>query len=237
MKDQIKLLIQLQGIDSSLDAMRQEMSAGPQELEQMKLETDELEQRLTQIQANVAEMGKKKRDLEGNIEADSESIEKSQGRLQQVKTNREFKATQKEVDDLKKRKRDAEEQLLALMEELEKTEITQKELTAELAEKKTGCQAKDEDVTKVNISFEKQIVELTEDKGKIAAAIPPELLHRYNFIRDRREGLALAGVVRGTCEACHLSIPPQEFINLQKAESLMTCPGCQRIIYWEPDIT
>jgi predicted nucleic acid-binding Zn-ribbon protein len=38
-------------------------------------------------------------------------------------------------------------------------------------------------------------------------------------------------VVGHTCKGCNRNIPPQLFIVLQRAESIETCPNCNRIIY------
>ncbi len=43
--------------------------------------------------------------------------------------------------------------------------------------------------------------------------------------------MAIAKVEDAVCEGCHMNIPPQMYNELQRFESLMYCPQCQRIIY------
>jgi hypothetical protein len=69
-------------------------------------------------------------------------------------------------------------------------------------------------------------------RDELAAKVSPNVLKKYSTIRLRR-GLAVVPVVRGTCMGCHMAIPPQLFITLQRANSVETCPTCNRIVYWD----
>ena len=65
----------------------------------------------------------------------------------------------------------------------------------------------------------------------------PGLLAKYENIRRRRAGIALAPVVGGTCRGCNRNIPPQLNIVLQRADTIEICPNCQRIIYSSSAVT
>ena len=56
-----------------------------------------------------------------------------------------------------------------------------------------------------------------------------------NTIRSRAigRGVAVVSVWKEVCDGCHMSIPPQLYNELQKSTRLLTCPNCNRIIYWE----
>ena len=36
----------------------------------------------------------------------------------------------------------------------------------------------------------------------------------------------------GICSGCHIAIPPQSFIELQRGQQILSCPNCQRLIFW-----
>ena len=76
--------------------------------------------------------------------------------------------------------------------------------------------------------------ELQAQRQEIQKSIPKQLLKRYDFIREKRQGIAITEVRHGVCQACHMNLPPQKFIELQMDKELMTCPHCQRIIYFTP---
>jgi predicted nucleic acid-binding Zn-ribbon protein len=44
--------------------------------------------------------------------------------------------------------------------------------------------------------------------------------------------LAVVSVWKEVCNGCHMNLPPQLYIELQKSFELHSCPNCNRIIYW-----
>lgn len=56
---------------------------------------------------------------------------------------------------------------------------------------------------------------------------------RYEFIRERLEHPVIVGVRDGICTGCNIAIPPQSFIELQGGKQILSCPNCQRLIFWE----
>ena len=58
------------------------------------------------------------------------------------------------------------------------------------------------------------------------------MLGRYEFIRNRLRHPVIVPVNEGVCSGCHIAIPPQVFIDLQRGSHIMSCPNCQRLMYW-----
>ena len=104
--------------------------------------------------------------------------------------------------------------------------------------------AADVGLVKVVVAKEEAITngKMDDLRGKIAGEkngrdtsagrVDPNVLKKYSAIRMRR-GLAVVPVVKGTCQGCHMKIPPQLFIMLQRGTAIETCPTCARIIYWD----
>ena len=69
----------------------------------------------------------------------------------------------------------------------------------------------------------------------MAALISPPVLSRYEFIRNRLRHPVIVPVEAGICSGCHIAIPPQVFIDLQRGNHIMSCPNCQRLMYWAHD--
>ena len=57
-------------------------------------------------------------------------------------------------------------------------------------------------------------------------------MKRYDFLLEKCGNIAIAAVQNGICQVCHLNIPPQKFIEVQRDEAIHTCPHCQRFVYW-----
>ena len=55
---------------------------------------------------------------------------------------------------------------------------------------------------------------------------------RYEFIRSRLEHPVIVAVKDGVCSGCNIAVPPQAFIELQRGRQILSCPNCQRLIFW-----
>ena len=71
----------------------------------------------------------------------------------------------------------------------------------------------------------------------MAKDIDTVILRKYDMLRTRRNGKAVVGVVKGVCQGCFMSIPPQHFNNILKGDRMLDCPTCQRILYHDPEST
>jgi len=93
--------------------------------------------------------------------------------------------------------------------------------------------AKDElsALAKKSKDFAARLRELDGRRAEAATKVDPSLLSRYENIKKRRAGIAVCPVVGHTCRGCNRNIPPQLSIVLQRADSVETCPNCNRIIY------
>ena len=150
-----------------------------------------------------------------------------------MKTNDEYRAMLKENDFLKKAKAEREDQVLELMEKLEELVQENKKLTVWLEEQREIAAKKQKDIeTAVNASLANQKT-MNIERDSLVKDIPRASISLYNRVYNGRKGRAVVPILDGICQECHLQIPPQDYNDLQKNERLMTCPHCQRIIFWE----
>jgi hypothetical protein len=77
-------------------------------------------------------------------------------------------------------------------------------------------------------------ISVYHEKGlALKEQISSELLKKYETIKNRSNGLAVVAAWKEVCAGCHMNIPPQMYIELQKDADIQYCPHCNRIIYWE----
>jgi hypothetical protein len=150
-----------------------------------------------------------------------------------VENTKEYHAMMREMDTLEKMNRLREEERVSLLEELgmqeEQREALQSDMDALQEEVTTQ-----EDGLKAEISAMKaRLKELQGEKAKACECIPEPILERFNFIRGKLDNPIVVSVSNSVCNGCFISIPPQAFIELQKGEQILSCPNCQRIIYWD----
>ena len=232
MQETLRLLIELQEIERKIKILAEHKARAPKEIAALEKKKREAEERLEDKKAILESAKKLRRDLEREVEDLEGRKAKSKQKLLEVKSNKEYQATLKEIDDIEELIRRREDQIIEHMESADDLDNQIREHKLLVAEASKKLEEEGAQLEKEAKKADSLIVSLEEQKEQLKPKVPSDLLQKYQFLRDKRAGLALAPVNRGTCGVCHMNLPPQTFIDLQKDETMMNCPNCQRIIYW-----
>lgn len=232
MQETLQLLIELQEIERKIKILAEHKARAPKEIAALKKKEKEAEARL-EDKKMILESGKKlRRDLEVEVEDLEGRKTKSKQKLLEVKSNKEYQASLKEIDDIEELVRGREDQIIEQMESADDLDRQIREHKLLVAEASKKLEEEGAQLEKEAKKADALIMSLEEQKEQLKPKIPSDLLNKYRFLRDKRAGVALAPVNRGTCGVCHMNLPPQIFIDLQRNEKMMNCPNCLRIIYW-----
>jgi predicted nucleic acid-binding Zn-ribbon protein len=232
LKEQLRLLEDLQRHDARLQEYEQSLKALPEKLASLKADLAKVEALLVKERQDLADTEKFKADQVSNLRADEASMAKSKVKLAGVKTGKEHMAAQREIEANKKSSAEREAEIARIGEAIETQRKKVETHQADLDQLREAV-AREEAATNARIDEIK--AKIAHDKvarDEAAARIEGPLMKRYSSIRMRR-GLAVVPVVAGTCKGCHMAIPPQLFIQLQRAKTIETCPTCNRLIYWD----
>ena len=229
---QIEQLVDLQKVDNEILAIKSELDAAPKEVETLEAEFKTLEEQRGQILEKNEFLKQQEKRLVTEIEEDNLRIKKSKNKLMMVGNTREYHAMMREMDNLEKLNRLREEEKITLTEELQRQDEQLAEIdtnvgriSGELGEKRTNLQKRVDEAEEVLQGLNKRRV----NAGK---SVPVPVLGRYEFIRSRLAHPVIVPVRAGICSGCNISITPQNFIELQKGQQILSCPNCQRLIYW-----
>lgn len=233
MKEQIELLIELQNKDHAIERLRWQMREGPERLRDLARGLQGVEGDIENDKTRIQEVKKSQRQYEAEIEDAIAHIKKSRGRLMGIKNNKEYQALIKAIDETERENAKREDRVLACLEELD-------QLNKALAAKVEGLSAMrnqfetEQTTTAEEIAnVEKELAEIGGSREELVQSIDSQLLGKYERIKIRGAGVAVALVNNATCSECHMNIPPQMYNELQRQDSLKFCPNCQRIIYWK----
>jgi len=229
---QIEQLVALQHIDSEIIQLNQKLETAPKEVHVLEEQFDQLDQQRNQFLEKIDYLKSQESRLAGEIEDDTLKIKKSKNKLMMVSNTKEYHAMMREMDNLEKMNRLREEERVALAEELERQAEGLAELDesvnavkAQLDEKRSNLEAR---VAKTKARLD----DLHARRKEAGKSVPAPVLGRYEFIRSRLNAPVIVKVVEGVCNGCHIAIPPQSFNELQKGQQILSCPNCQRLIYW-----
>lgn len=235
MKDKLLVLIQLQECDNRIAKVLQAKELAPLRIQKLEDELRTVENQFKADEDQLEAFRKDRRQLEREIQELDGKIEKSSAKLTQIKSNKEYTAALKEIDDIKTIKFQTEEKAIQMMETAEELERKCKGHKETLKTLKDQSE-KDKDAVKTELlGLEKDLDALQKERSQLCCDFDQGLLKKYVFLRERKGGLAISSVVTGVCQTCHMGIPPQKFNELIRGNDLMTCPHCNRIIYWGDD--
>jgi predicted nucleic acid-binding Zn-ribbon protein len=234
---QIEQLIALQKVDDEIHAIRHELESAPREVEELRgrfSETTELRTRQIDKLEHLREQEKR---LGFELEDDTARHRKSKSKLMQAGNTKEYHAVVREMDTLERMSRNREEERQALAEELARQTQLQQEIDERFA-------AVEEELSTRESSLEVRMIKAREGldglllkRGNVAGDVPAPVFARYEFIRERLEHPVIVPVAGGICSGCNIAIPPQKFIELQKGTQILSCPNCQRLMFWTEHFT
>jgi predicted nucleic acid-binding Zn-ribbon protein len=228
----LQFLIELQEIEKRVQALDEQKARAPKQIAALNEGKNEVEAQLSEKQEMLESVRKSRRQLEMEVEDLQARKASSKQKLLGVKSNKEYQATLKEIDDIEELVRGHEDQIIEQMESTERLKRQIQEQEQLLAEARQRLKQEGAQLEKDAEKADKLIVTLEGQKEQLKPQIPADLLKRYYFLRANRAGIALAPVNKGTCQVCHMNLPPQIFNDLQKNQTMLHCPNCQRIIYW-----
>jgi predicted nucleic acid-binding Zn-ribbon protein len=235
LKDKLLVLIQLQECDNRITKALHAKEQAPLKIQKLEDELKAVEAQFKADEEQLESFKKDRRQLEREIQELDGRIEKSSTKLTQIKSNKEYTAALKEIDDLKTIKFQTEEKAIQMMEAAEELERKCEGHKDTLKTLKEQCERDKDTVKKELLALEKDIESLKKERNQLCCDFDQGLLKKYLFLRERKGGLAISSVVTGVCQTCHMGIPPQKFNELIRGNDLMTCPHCNRIIYWGDD--
>ena len=232
-REQIAALEALSAIDAAEVDVEEQLDKQQTGLSGMQSEVKGLEDRISADRETLAAMERTRTDLYAELRQMTTQIERSREKLGRARNERESNAAQREVEELRKLHRDREEELERLS-----GAADQAKSGIDEADKKRGALSNEltGSADGIATSMGELTVEknrLTGERAKAVSKLPNALYRRYESIRTRRP-VAIAKTHDGTCQGCHLSVPPMMFQKMRRQEEFEQCPNCRRLLYYVP---
>jgi predicted nucleic acid-binding Zn-ribbon protein len=235
LKETIRKLILLQDCDNTIKEVDLRKKQAPLKIREFEEDFAGKKAVFEEEGERLEALKKERRTLEQVVQDLESKMEKSRIKLSNIKSNKEYTAALKEIGDLERERGRYEEDILQMMEEIELMEKKYLDDKNELAELKKQFEKVREEIQKEIKELDNKSIILEKQREEFSRAMDQDLLKRYLFLKGRKKGVAIGPVINGVCQSCHMCIPPQQFIELKKADSLLTCPSCARLLYWGED--
>ncbi len=207
-----------------------------QQLQQLLGETEELRTARHQVATTESALhdlrGKQKdAELEGQMLA--ERIQSTEARLMSgsVRNPKELETLQQSLEALRRQRIMVEEVAVdALMQGDSLADHLQTEQAA-LASVEAGWSGNQDELRQEELKMRQNAHLLKRKREVVVTEMGDKLYERYDAMRKRKAGVAVASVQNGICSACHVAIPTGVVNSLRNESSgLVICPSCGRFL-------
>lgn len=230
--NQIKQLVELQKVDDLIFDARREMDSAPRDVDELRRRFEAVDSRRNHVLDKLSHLEDQRKRLSNEIDEDAVKIKKSKNKMMQVGNEREHQAIVREMDSLERSSRAREDERMALLDELQLANDSLAEIDREYNAIKEELDSKSAALEETIAFGNDQLAVLAKKRQAASESIPRPIFMRYEFIRNRLEHPVIVSVDDGICSGCNIAIPPQTYIEVQQGQQILSCPNCQRLIFW-----
>tara|TARA_B100001971_G_C18263486_1_gene589388 strand:- start:4754 stop:5509 length:756 start_codon:yes stop_codon:yes gene_type:complete len=238
-KEQIALLVELQEVDMAISGLHEQKTHLPKIPDSIRQLLQQAKQGMIEAANLQEEVQSSWKSLESDLEEQEKSIQKSKGRLSELKTNKEYQAHLFEIDLAGKKRSQVEERLLLIMDRAEAVDQQVLKAKEEIGRQEAALEASliKIEVDEADIDLDLEV--LLHSQKQLIPQLDEALLKQYEQVRSSHSGRPMVSVHGGACSGCQLQVPPQLVAEVRRGEALHVCSHCQRFLFWpreqEPD--
>ncbi|OGS12614.1 MAG: hypothetical protein A2234_05760 [Elusimicrobia bacterium RIFOXYA2_FULL_58_8] len=234
---EVKALVELQRMDTALDVLAGRVAEVPVKIAALDAAFEDKKKSMSAAREALLALQLKKKNQELEIAEAEEGIRKHQRDLNAVKENNAFKALLSEIETCKNKKDALETEVLNSLEAIDLAAAEDARLKAEVRRIETEKNSEVALLEAEKKELEARVAAAAEQRAAAAAAIAPELMEKYEHLRSRRAGLAVAEAHEDaktgkfSCGGCHMGLTPQKIVDIKKHDAFAVCPDCRRLLY------
>lgn len=233
MKELLSLLRDLQKVDSAIEKIQGRKAQLPGMLEALDETFTASRTEMEEQKEKLQEATKKHREKEELLRRGQDSLKKAKARQFEVKTNKEYEAILKEVETLEIKSSQMEDEILEAMEEIDRVRGLVQNIERDFDQARLRYEGERKKRAEELALADGDLHATREKSQALREKVPPDILKRYDTIRNVSAGIAVIGVWKEVCQGCRMNLPPQLYNEIQREEEIRFCPNCNRILYWD----
>ena len=232
MLEDLKTLVELQQVDSELLALERAKGDLPKRVLELKSQLEQIAALRQQKAEALATAQKDRRAAEGAVQMAKERKKKYDEQLYSVRNNKEYDAVTAEIEMAVF---DIDENETRILETIEQEDGLKKEV-AEQDERLAAAQGEFDTQQAILTAREMETRSMADtlqaQRDALVVKLRRPILNAYQRILNGKDGLAVVGVVRGSCVGCSTRIPPQRVMEIREMNQVRYCESCGRILVW-----
>ncbi len=228
--------IALQILDSRLHVLRRRRDGVPRTLaaaeDRLARAKADLEAFRASQQGSRVEVDRRELDLK-TLES---RIEKLEGQLNTIKTNKEYALLKKEIDGFKADKGVLDDEILQAMLVIEEKEKEGQRFTGAVKDAEEALAGERRTAEAAIAEIDRESAALQAERDAAAARVDPDVLRVYDrILNGKQDRVAIVPVDvsdgSGICQGCYVDITSHEINLLLIGRDVRVCKSCSRILY------
>lgn len=226
-------MYELQRVDVTWEKVRRRLL----QIQQLLGETEEVKQarqRVTQTEDELHAWHGKQTDAELEGRSLVDRIDDTEQRMMSgaVRNPKELESLQESLDALRRQRVAVEDSAVEAFEQTETLARQLDDARTALTEVESAWASGQAELREEEAKLKQNSVLLKRKRDSVAQAMGSELLERYEHMRKRKAGIAIAPLQNGICGACHVKVPTGVVSVMRSANhALVTCTSCGRYLY------
>ncbi|MDR0617931.1 MAG: C4-type zinc ribbon domain-containing protein [Endomicrobium sp.] len=231
LRQDLEILYKLQSYDTKIDNFKKQIQQALLSIEEKKKNLQNKRIDFESKKKSFVEINSVRKEKEAVLNSKEELISKHSLELNKVKSNETYKALLLEIDKIKADKDVIEDEILELMDTIDKEMLVIKNLERDLQIFESKIKTDISEIESLIESLKKQIVALENSRQEQGSKVSKSIFIQYERLREGRDGIGLVLVDGESCGGCGMVLRPQLINQTQKAQELVFCDNCSRILF------
>jgi len=233
MPGKLKALRKVAALDSRILELEAKQNRIPELLSRGETELEETRQELTTKEADLKTLRAKTELKEKEFQMAEQAVIKLRNQINQAKTNKEFQALQHEILSKEADNARLEDAVLKEMQKVDRQKEERDALARGLKKAEAEFTERKAELEKEQKALQAEVDVLARQRAIEGKDVPADIFAKYERLISRRGQTAMVAVVGGTCQGCFMKMRPETMAQLRKADDLVFCHSCSRILYLE----
>lgn len=236
MLEDLKYLLQLQEIDLRIREQELAQEKYPAVMEKLNNQIHLAAEALEAVKEKLTEAENDKKSWEEQVAKAQAGLEKSQERLNSIRTNREYDAVHAEIEAQKGIINTAEQRRNNLVAQIEALQKSVSEQQAELDRITAENDPRIQDLLRKIGAIDSTIAAIATEREAVIPKVARHIYRQYDLIRSKRKNSrAISAVTNNrTCTICYKVLETQVYNEIRKGTKVILCQSCGSIMIWEP---
>ncbi len=192
----------------------------------------ELEKLATETMKEITNLESRRRQIDFDLQETERMLSEGKKRQKDLKHPRDIQAYLSEMEFRRDEKDRLEDEMLKNMELQDQKKKKLSEIEAEQAREVESLETLRREKESEIRDREEKLAALDREKVEVEQSFPRDLLKTYTRLKSsHRNGIVVARLTEGTCEACRMTLPPRTVTEVKKRQRIVTCQFCQRWLY------